>query len=187
MRVAGVLELHAMRVVGVLAVALLLGVSGTASARPIFPSTVRTELALENDPPCTVCHTGTPMRATAKQPFARALLDHAEPAGRLPNASALVVSLRNMKADGTDTDGDGQGDTAELQAGRDPNTADDPDGGKPVVVARDAGTEDGGTEPEQVENPAGQRTSGCGIARVSGGPALLGFALALLLLLRRQP
>lgn len=158
----------------------------TAMARPVFPGTVRTELALAQDPPCAICHTGSPSKATAKQPFARSLLAHAAPSGSLPHSAACAAALRRMVDDGTDSDGDGLADTAELSTGRDPNTPDAP----AVPDAPDTAFPDAGPgavdAAPAVENQPG--ASGCSVSReFPRSSAFACFAVALVLLRRKRP
>ncbi|MBL8911351.1 MAG: hypothetical protein JNM17_11720 [Archangium sp.] len=95
----------------------------TALASPDYPGEIQTHLGLANIPPqsCTLCHPGATGSGTATSPFARALQMNGLTSG---NAASLRAALDAMETAGTDSDGDGVGDVAELRAGTNPNVAD---------------------------------------------------------------
>ena|GEM_PF-840956 len=127
-------------------VALFLGT--TAGATSNFPSAIRTATAMENTPPCILCHaTAIGGRGTATQPFAETLRQHGLTGAF--DTESLQTALGGVKEDRSDTDGDGTGDWDELAAGRNPNVASSngssdlffgstTDGGTPGVVPLDA-------------------------------------------------
>lgn len=127
-------------------VALFLGT--TAGATSNFPPVIRTATAMENPPPCTVCHaTAVGGKGTATQPFVETMRQHGLTGAF--DSESLQTALNGIKEDGVDTDGDGTGDWNELAAGRNPNVASSngssdlfygsaTDGGTPGEVPSDA-------------------------------------------------
>lgn len=174
------------RITFALTCGLVFALPRTSMARPIFPAKVREVLELAREPICGTCHTGSPSRTTAKQPFARSLLAHADPPGRLPTALALDTALRALITEGVDSDGDGLPDADELQVDRDPNEA---DGTTLPEAPADAGA-DAGTSTTPPASKAGSGgTTGCGVGSFRGQlgiPAFVGFATAWVLLRRRR-
>ena len=114
-----------------LAVALPLAAS-VAHASPTFPDAVATHLALPTAPDCLLCHVGgrdTANASTARQPFAVTVKAHG---ARAEDVASLLAALDGVKADKTDSDGDGNPDIAEVVAGTNPNdpaSGADPDAG----------------------------------------------------------
>ncbi|MBF5046234.1 MULTISPECIES: thrombospondin type 3 repeat-containing protein [Myxococcaceae] len=139
---------------------LSLGASaGAAHATQNFPGAIRRELGLSYTPDCSLCHVGAQRVGTVKTPFgtsmrARGLVFYDE--------SSLRTALSALRAERTDSDGDGVGDIDELIAGTDPNHA--------------PGATSGGEEPPPPP------TYGCSAAGAAAPLALL----ALLRLLRRR-
>ena len=102
-----------------LAWAASLVVTRVASASPNFPAEVQKEWALPSAPDCIVCHQNDLGGAgTATKPFARSL----EREGLVEeDIGSLDTALAALKAQNTDSDGDGISDIDELQMGSDPN------------------------------------------------------------------
>jgi MYXO-CTERM domain-containing protein len=91
-----------------------------ALATPNFPPEISAHLSLTYTPDCPVCHRGTPGTGTATSPFAQSM----KARGLVANdIGSLDTALDALAAEGTDSDGDGVGDIAELTAGTDPNIA----------------------------------------------------------------
>ncbi len=88
-------------------------------ATPTFPSVLQQASAAPSTPACAVCHRGASMRGTVTTPLGAALLQR----GLAAYDEASLRSAVSMLGS-TDSDGDGQGDVAELAAGKDPNTSD---------------------------------------------------------------
>jgi hypothetical protein len=90
-----------------------------ASASPNFPAEVQKEWALPTVPDCIVCHQNDLGGVgTATKPFARSL----EREGLVEeDIGSLDMALAALKAQNTDSDGDGIPDIDELQMGTDPN------------------------------------------------------------------
>jgi hypothetical protein len=91
-----------------------------ARATPNFPSALRIAESLASDPPCGLCHRGTPGVGTVTTPFGismrqRGLVMYDE--------ATLRAALAAMRAEGVDSDGDGTPDLDELAVGTDPNVA----------------------------------------------------------------
>jgi hypothetical protein len=96
--------------------------SRAASASTFFPSTVGSTLGVPA-PLCPLCHTtDLGVKGSATKPFALTLIGY----GLTPDDTSTLRSiLERMKDTGSDdSDGDGMGDIAELQQGRDPNVND---------------------------------------------------------------
>ena len=92
-----------------------------ALASASYPADIQTDLTLSGPPPqsCALCHSnGITGMGTVNTPFGRSARAH----GLVAQDDAKLKSvLAAMKADGTDSDGDGVPDIAELIAGTDPN------------------------------------------------------------------
>jgi MYXO-CTERM domain-containing protein len=146
-----------------LAVAVTWGSASTAQAKEEFPSQVDSDLTLGYQVPCSVCHIkGNTGASTPITPFALSLRDR----GLSGDRASLSTALSRLEADGTDSDGDGIGDIAELKAGTDPNSS--ANANIATVLAPGYGC--GGTAPQG-----------------HGGPAVAGaIGLALLILRRRR-
>ena len=165
--------------IALLAAAAIATVSGVASAASIFPPVVETDLSLSYQPPCSVCHSGSPGFGTATQPFAMAL----KARGLVPDdTNALTDALTKMTADKVDSDGNGTTDVDQLKAGCDPNTD------APINTGATCGSSggDGGVVGDFAPPP----TYGCGAQIAAGpiaaGPAAFGFAALLALALGRR-
>ena len=101
----------------ILAGALLVARPG--HARPEFPPDIASHLSAISVPACSICHLdGKTGGITVVTPFAFALRAH----GFTNSAATLQGALDQMASDGTDSDGDGVSDVAELRAGTDPNS-----------------------------------------------------------------
>jgi hypothetical protein len=91
-----------------------------AHAVPEFPREVQRDLALDYEPPCSLCHvknnTGV---GTARTPFALSMRDYGLSAD---DRASLSAALSALAQDNIDSDGDGVSDTDELKAGKDPNS-----------------------------------------------------------------
>jgi hypothetical protein len=93
-----------------------------ASASPTYPEALAGQLELSCAPACTLCHdTMEGGSLTANQPFGIAARRLRLASG---NTEQLFQVIAQLEANGTDSDGDGTGDVAELRAGGNPN---DPD------------------------------------------------------------
>ncbi|HVY31328.1 MAG TPA: thrombospondin type 3 repeat-containing protein [Polyangiaceae bacterium] len=100
-------------------------VAGSARARAseTFPPLLKANLELSQLPyppkGCQLCHqTDDGGAMTATKPFGRAMLKAGTVGGSPPS---MIAALHALEADGTDSDGDGTPDIAELRAGSDPN------------------------------------------------------------------
>lgn len=110
----------ALLVFTVAALSALLG-ARTAGATPNYPPEIKTHLMLVSQPPCAVCHqNGVTGLGTVTTPFGTSMRARGLQAN---NTGSLDTALDALSAEGTDSDGDGTGDIAELVAGSDPNTA----------------------------------------------------------------
>jgi hypothetical protein len=97
-----------------------LGWCARAHAVEEFPSQIESELALQYQVPCSVCHVkGNTGSSTPITPFALSLRSR----GLQGERSSLSTALSRSKADGVDSDGDRTPDIAELVAGTDPNSS----------------------------------------------------------------
>jgi hypothetical protein len=87
-----------------------------------FPPMLEESLGMPCQPQCTVCHeTNVGGSGTVTQPFGIAMMG----AGLLTSdLTSLDAAVAELEAAGTDSDGDGEPDVAELTAGTDPNVAD---------------------------------------------------------------
>jgi hypothetical protein len=145
-----------------------------AWATPTFPSTIRSELSLDQTPACTVCHMDmTGGRGTVTKGFGKALMAEGLTAN---NDESLKQALAALETKNVDSDSDGTTDIDELRAGTDPEVA-------------SAAESDGGTLEETgsggVQNGPPELTYGCTAASGPFAVALLFAASALLIRLRR--
>jgi hypothetical protein len=102
------------------------GIGASAAASPSYPEAIQSALGMPCAPACTLCHDSqSGGLATANQPFALAMIQ-AGLAGK--DASLVAPALEQLELAGgpdagapVDSDGDGEGDVAELREGRNPN------------------------------------------------------------------
>ena len=103
------------------ALLLLLGVAllaGSARAERQFPSVIASQLQLDYEPPCSVCHlTNKTGAATVTTPFAYSLRERG-----LSDRQSLPLALTRLADDQADSDGDGVPDVVELRNATDPNS-----------------------------------------------------------------
>jgi hypothetical protein len=95
--------------------------AGAPPARAVksFPGDIGGDLGLDYLPPCRLCHIqGTTGAGSVSTPFGISMLAH----GMTKDRGTLSPALAMLQADGTDSDGDGKTDIAELKANTDPNT-----------------------------------------------------------------
>lgn len=95
----------------------------TAAASPSYPEIISDELGMGCIPQCTICHLDNSGGfGTARKPFGEAMQGVGLESGQ---ENDLPGFLRQLETDGTDSDGDGTGDIAELSADTDPNVSGD--------------------------------------------------------------
>ena len=91
-----------------------------ATASPTYPEALAGQLELSCPPACTLCHdtmAGGP--ATVNTRFGVEVRARRRLVSG--NTEQLIQVITQLETDGTDSDGDGQGDVAELRAGTNPN------------------------------------------------------------------
>jgi MYXO-CTERM domain-containing protein len=107
------------KLIAALAATAAVSIPAVARAKPEFPPDIARHLSATEAPACSVCHLeGKTGGITVVTPFAFALRAH----GFTDSTSTLNAALDQMDTDGTDSDGDGVSDVAELRAGTDPNS-----------------------------------------------------------------
>jgi hypothetical protein len=140
-----------------------------ASASPTYPEALAGQLELSCAPACTLCHdTMAGGSLTANQRFGIAVRRLRLASG---NTEQLLQVIAQLEANGTDSDGDGTGDVAELRAGGNPN---DPDNA-PLGCYTPPPADDEG---------------GCAVSSVPRGtvlPLIAGLLIAAVMLRRRIP
>lgn len=88
-------------------------------ASATYPVTIEDHLALDYEPPCSVCHVnGVTGLGTVNTPFGVTMRGEGLVFG---NPALLRDTLDAVEAQGIDSDDDGTGDVAELRVGTDPN------------------------------------------------------------------
>ena len=96
----------------------LLSFSALGQAHSTFPTLIASELDMPCVPACTICHKDTLGGfGTVTEPFGKAM----QADGLFFTEASLSPALKKHEAAGTDVDGDGVGDIAELRVGQDPN------------------------------------------------------------------
>ncbi|MEO7032974.1 MAG: thrombospondin type 3 repeat-containing protein [Polyangiaceae bacterium] len=142
--------------------------SSAAHAKEEFPGQIENQYKLGYQPPCSVCHTADNTgSATPRTAFALALRSR----GLTGSNQTLSIALKQLEADGVDSDGDGVTDIQELKDGTDPNSS----GNASIKDAQEPGYGCGGTPP-----------TGRGGA-MQGIAVALGLAWALLFRRRVRP
>lgn len=142
-------------------IALFVCAPSLAHATPELRDALRDELMLPSRPECSVCHLGdVTTYDSVRTPFGLALRARGVTA---EDGAALRRALGILAEEQIDSDGDGVDDVAELQSGTDPNLA-----------------------PDRVDVPV---QFGCGVARGSGGVAVITVLTTLVafLIARRLP
>jgi hypothetical protein len=92
--------------------------SAHGQAHSTFPTLIAAELDMPCVPACTICHKDTVGGfGTVTEPFGKAM----QADGLFFTEASLSPALKKHEAAGTDVDGDGEGDVAELRVGQDPN------------------------------------------------------------------
>ena len=100
-----------------IAAALIL-FSVRGQAHSTFPTLIASELDMPCVPACTICHKDTLGGfGTVTEPFGKAMQAN----GLFFTEASLSPALKKLEDAGTDTDGDGVADIAELRLGQDPN------------------------------------------------------------------
>jgi hypothetical protein len=143
-------------------------VSSSAFATTSFPTVIRTELGLDSTPSCSTCHASSVGGGEANKPFGIAT----KAAGTIKfNDATLKTALAKLTTDKTDSDGDGQGDIAELKAGTDPNVSNP--GGVPTTPPG-GGSSSSSSGCTVAADANAQATSGLGaIAAIAGAAAIV--------------
>ena len=121
-----------------------------ASASETDPRTLEAELELSCAPACTLCHdTMAGGSLTANRPVGIALRRLRLVSG---DPQQLIQVIAQLEANGTDSDGDGTGDVAELRAGGNPN---DPDNAPLGCYTAPPEEEEGGCAVSSVSGRTG--------------------------------
>jgi len=106
------------RLAGWCLAATIASYGATGSAHSTFPTLIQNELDMPCTPACTICHKDTLGGfGTVTMAFGKS----AQAAGLRFTEPSVLPALTKLEADGTDSDGDGIGDIAELRQGQDPN------------------------------------------------------------------
>jgi hypothetical protein len=138
-----------------------------AKASPAYPEALAAQLGLSCPPVCTLCHdTMAGGAATVNTRFGIEVRARRRLVSG--NTELLFQVMTQLEADGTDSDGDGTGDVAELKAGTNPN--------------------DTGSTPLGCYTPPPEEEEGCAVGQRPGHNGLPLFAALLMaaILLRRR-
>ena len=128
-----------------------------AAASSGYPMSMQTDLDLDTEPGCDVCHAEAEAKVGAvTKPFGKSLVKLGL---RGDDDASLGLALQRMAKDHIDSDGDGQYDLDELSYGGDPNHAAVPIGGNELPV-----------------------TYGCAVRAAEGSPAPVAASLGALAL-----
>jgi hypothetical protein len=103
----------------------ILVLAAPARASSSYPTDIQADLSLSAPPPesCALCHTnGVTGMGTVNTPFGKTARSSTYGLGA-QSPTKLAQVLTAMQSAGTDSDGDGVTDIAELKAGTDPNVA----------------------------------------------------------------
>ena len=103
---------------GIATFGVALAISGRAFAEPNFPAEIQSHLNLTYTPPCTFCHATAQGAGPVTTKFGQSMLA----AGLTINVSSVGPALDKLKADNTDSDGDGMPDIQQIEQGFDPST-----------------------------------------------------------------
>ena len=90
-----------------------------AQAMPLFPPTLQSDLCLSHQPPCTICHQGTPGFGTATSGFAEAMKQNGL---NFADVNSVAPALDALLKAGTVTNSENIPDIQALEEGLDPNT-----------------------------------------------------------------
>jgi hypothetical protein len=143
--------------------------TSTAFATTSFPPVIRTELGLDAAPSCGLCHASTSGGGEVTKAFGKAT----KAAGTVKfNDATLKAALTKLATDKTDSDGDGQGDIAELKAGTDPNVSNP--GAVPTTTPPAAGSSSSSSGCTVAADANGRGTSGLGaLVAIAGAAAIV--------------
>lgn len=103
---------------GLVLLSLVLSVAQKARGMPTFPAEIQSHLGLSYTPPCTFCHATASGGGAIVTVFGQSMLK----AGLTPDISTLDPALDTLKANQTDSDGNGVPDIQQIEEGLDPST-----------------------------------------------------------------
>jgi hypothetical protein len=89
-----------------------------ALAKPDFPGVITRQLALDYEPPCSVCH----LTSKTGAPTVTTQFGYALKARGFTDKGSLSAALTRLDSDRADSDGDGVEDVVELKNATDPNS-----------------------------------------------------------------